>query len=167
MMHYIRFHPVHSFTFFSVLGLSIPATMANTEIPLQQVAIWNELDACAQSCAISASSAFSSLFSCPSSDPASCICNVAPAVSAVAGSGHQCASTSCTAFPSYSVDPEEARVALTYYCWSNGISSTSTPMSVKATTSNTRESCPQEAYYRVASMLNLLFLQPQIHPRRV
>jgi hypothetical protein len=113
-----------------------------TEISLQQLSSWTQIDACAQSCALSASSVFSRLFSCSSSDPASCICNAAPAVSAVAGSGHQCAVTSCTAFASYSDDPERARMVLSSYCWANGISNApaSATASTSASTSTTRES---------------------------
>lgn len=150
MMLSIRLQPVHSFVVFSVLGLSFLSTAASTDIPLEGVGIWNGIDTCAQSCAISASSAFSSLASCPTSNPASCICNVAPAVSAVAGAAHQCASTSCTAFPSYSADPERARAALTSYCLSNGIVSTGTIARAAVATSTSRESYPQEAAYRVA-----------------
>ena len=156
MMHYIRLNLGRSFALFSIFSLSIPSTVIGTDIALQQVGSWNVIDACAQSCAISASTVFSSLASCPSSDPASCICNVAPAVSAVAGAAHQCATTSCTAFPSYAEDAERARVALSYYCWSNGITNTGTPVRTPAsstamaiaTTSSIRKFCP---YLRVLS----------------
>ena len=144
MMLSIRFQRLHSFNVFSFLGLSILSSVASTDIPLTQIANWNGIDTCAQSCAISASSVFSSLASCPTSNPASCICNAAPAVSAVAGAAHQCASSSCAAFPSYLADPERARSALTYYCLSNGIVSTGTTLRATVTTSSSCESYPQE-----------------------
>jgi hypothetical protein len=66
------------------------------------------------------------------------------------GRQDQCASTSCTALPSYSADPERARAALTSYCLSNGIVSTGTIARAAVATSTSRESYPQEAAYRVA-----------------
>jgi hypothetical protein len=144
MMLSIRFQRLHSFAVLFVLGLSILSTVTGADIPLTQVGIWNDIDPCAQSCAISASSVFSSLAACPTSDPASCICNVAPAVSAVAGAAHQCASASCASFSSYLADPERARAALTSYCLSNGIVSTGTTVRAKVTTSSSREFLPSK-----------------------
>ena len=113
-IHYqqLRYSAISFIFMFSILP-----TVPGADVPLTEIAIWSSLDSCAQSCAISASNAFSIKNACPDTDPASCICNVAPAVSNVAGKAHVCASNSCKP----TNDPPRARLALTSYCLSNGI----------------------------------------------
>jgi len=103
------------FIFIFIFGLSF----VGGEVALEQILFWTTIDACARSCASSVSSFFSSSLGCPSTDPNSCLCSGGP-LTYLGGRAHQCASTSCTAFASYSEDPERARVALTIYCSVNG-----------------------------------------------
>jgi hypothetical protein len=112
---HISAYAFNTFVPFLFLHISIFMDFAAGEISLQQIPIWTEIDACAQSCALSASGYFSSSLQCPGTDPDSCLCTLGPTTQ-LAGLAHVCASKSCTSFLSYSADPERARAALTTYC---------------------------------------------------
>jgi hypothetical protein len=128
---HIFVYAFNTFAPFLFLYSTIFIAFGAGEISLQQIPIWTEIDACAQSCALSASSYFSSSLQCPGADPDSCLCTLGPTTS-LAGLAHVCASKSCTSFPSYNADPERTRAALSIYCEANAV-----PRSA-ATFSNTR-----------------------------
>ncbi len=131
-MYYNLIRALHDLKIIHLLVIFIPTTTASDQTPLQDVSGFNISEPCVQDCAISASNAYSSSFSCPSSGPASCICNAGGTMALVAATAHSCAITSCPA--SASSDPERARTLLTGYCESNGIEHTSNNVPVNALT---------------------------------